>query len=39
MTTLQVILWNAFLLVGCAYLVHHGWSAWWFALAIFLLAS
>jgi hypothetical protein len=27
-------IYNLALLGGCAYLVHNGWSAWWFLLAI-----
>lgn len=34
-----VLIWNIFLLSGTAYLVSTGWSAWWFLLAVSLLAT
>lgn len=34
-----VVLYNLAILGGCAWLVWHDWSAWWFVLAVMLLAS
>ena len=40
MSLLLVAVYNLTLLVGTAYLVGwQGWSAWWFALTLLLLAS
>lgn len=34
-----VAAYNLVVLVGCAWLVWNGWSAWWFLLAIGIMAS
>ena len=34
-----VAFYNLAVLFGCAWLVHHGWSAWWFLLAFAVLKS
>jgi hypothetical protein len=34
-----VVVYNLIILGGTVYLVQHGWSVWWFALAIMLLGS
>lgn len=37
--TLAVLFYNAAILVGTTWLVWHGWSGWWYLLAIVLMAS
>lgn len=37
MTNVVVCIYNLAVLAGTAWLVHHGWSGWWFLFALLCL--
>lgn len=39
MTALSVCAYNLAVIAGTAWLVWHGWSPWWFLVAVIVLAS